>query len=288
MSVVVVSYNTRDKLRRCLLAVEREHELIVVDNASRDGSADMVASEFPDVKLIRNVENRGFGAANNQGLALATRRLKLLLNSDCYADPGAIASLAELFADERVVAAGGALRNPDGSLQQSAANDLSLWVVFCEQFGLERIFRSYWVSDRISRAAPVDQVMGACLMFNTDDRFDERFFLYCEDSDLCVRLRKKGLILYDPSSRFIHELGSSSEGEERWRAVARYNQGKELYFRIHRGPGSAGFCRFLNRCGAWLRWAAYSLMAIGNGRHRERVKLWERVLAALDHPSTPN
>src|SRR5687767_9484401 len=104
VSVVVVSYNTRDKLRRCLECIEREHEVIVVDNASADRSAEMVEADFPHVCLIRNEENRGFGAANNQGIAIAKGALVLLLNSDAYAEPGAISQLATVFSDERVVA----------------------------------------------------------------------------------------------------------------------------------------------------------------------------------------
>src|SRR6185436_1595338 len=90
VSVVVVSYNTIDNLRRCLGCIEPDHEVIVVDNGSTDGSADMVRTEYPAVKLLENSGNVGFGAANNQGMDLATRPLVLFLNSDCYAEPGAI------------------------------------------------------------------------------------------------------------------------------------------------------------------------------------------------------
>src|SRR5688572_1531266 len=94
ISVVVVSYNTVDKLRRCLACVEPEHEVIVVDNGSSDGSAAMVKAEFPSARLIENSGNVGFGAANNQGMELARRELVLFLNSDCYASPGAIDQVA--------------------------------------------------------------------------------------------------------------------------------------------------------------------------------------------------
>lgn len=278
VSVIVVSYNTLEQLRKCLMAVEPEHELIVVDNASRDGSPEMVRDEFPRARLIVNRENRGFGAANNQGLDVATKPLKLLLNSDCYAGPGSIARLAELFENERIVAAGGALYNPDGSPQLSAANRLTLWAVFCEQTGLERVLHAYWVSDRIRKASPVAQVMGACLMFRTEDRFDERFFLYCEDTDLCVRIRESGDIIYDPSTSFIHELGASSIGEARWLSVARYNRGKELYFSIHHGSFAALLCLLLDRMGAAGRLFAYACLSVGSRRYRTHARLWWRVL----------
>ncbi|MBI5706592.1 MAG: glycosyltransferase family 2 protein [Armatimonadetes bacterium] len=290
VSVVVVSYNTRDKLRQCLSAIEVEHDAIVVDNASRDGSADMVASEFPGAKLIRNADNRGFGAANNQGIELASGELVLLLNSDCYASPGAIARLAEAFSDPSVVAAGGKLLNLDGSLQHSSANRLTLWAVFCEQSLLEKLFQNsslfspYWNSRRHDATAEVEQVMGACLMMRRDlERFDERFFLYCEDTELCCRLRGHGKILYVPEATFVHELGSSG-ATGRWRSVALYNRGKELYFAIHRGSLQSAVCWLLNRLGALLRMLVWGVPALLTmflvPRYRRQAKLFWRVLKA--------
>lgn len=191
VSVVVVSYNTSAALRKCLEAIESHHDVIVVDNGSTDGSPEMVQSDFPDVRLIQNTDNRGFGAANNQGMALAQKDLVLFLNSDCYAHPGAISRLALAFRDASVVAAGGMLLNPDGSLQDSIANRLTLWTVFLEQTFLGR--KGYWRTQRaLEEAGPGDaevpQIMGACLMIRPIERFDERIFLYCEDTELCARL----------------------------------------------------------------------------------------------------
>lgn len=267
VSVVVVSYNTLDKLRRCLDCIERHHEVIVVDNASGDGTVETISREYPHVRLLPNEENRGFGAANNQGSQAATRDLVLFLNSDAYASPGAIDLLSKAFADKLIAGAGGRLLNVDGSLQQSSANSLTLWAVFCEQSFLERLFPSsallspYWNSHKLQEVAQVEQVMGACLMVRRGATFDERFFLYCEDTELCRRLRAEGQILYVPRARFTHELGSSSL-DSRWLAVARYNRGKELYFSIHHGSLSMLACWLLNRFGALLRFAVWSLVAI--------------------------
>lgn len=287
MTVVVVSYNTRDKLRRCLASIERDHEIIVVDNASTDGSAEMVRSEFPYARLIVNTENRGFGAANNQGLDEAAGEMVLFLNSDAYADPGAISRLAETFCDTSVMAAGGRLLNLDGSLQESSANELTLWAVFCEQTLLEKAFpRSrwlspYWNSWRCEHTTHVAQVMGACLMILPVARFDERFFLYCEDTDLCYRISKMGQIFYVPHAVFAHELGSSS-GSNRWLAVARYNRGKELYFELHWGRRAWFTCLLLDRAGALLRvtgWAALTVVTLGlRKRYASQVKLFAKVL----------
>ena len=254
VTVVVVSYNTREALQRCLAAL-RGIAIVVVDNGSEDDSARMVRQEFPSVELIETGENLGFARANNVGAARATTPLVLFLNSDAYADPGAVERLAAAFEDETVVAAGGRLRNPDGSLQDSVAGRLTLRAVLLEQTLLERLFGGYWKTRSLpnDRSSEVEQVMGACLMMRRDlEPWDERFFLYCEDTDLCRRLRGRGRILYDPEAGFEHELGASSRREP-WRGIARYNRGKELYFRIHHGIAQSYACLVLDRFGALLR-----------------------------------
>jgi N-acetylglucosaminyl-diphospho-decaprenol L-rhamnosyltransferase len=293
IAAVVVSYNTRDLLRRCLASLDGVGQVVVVDNASSDGSAEMVAAEFPAATLLCNAENLGFGAANNQGLAACDADAVLLLNSDAFAEPGAVGKLAAVFADPGVVAAGGMLctPGPDGGLgepQESACGPLTLWAVFCEQTWLERLFpRSpvlspYWRSRRLLAQGPgphaVEQVMGACLAMRPAERFDERFFLYCEDTDLCRRLRRHGRILYVPEARFGHELGASSQS--RWRAVARYNRGKELYFAIHHGPLACGACWLMDRAGAAARLGFHSLVWLASFGRRGSPGLWWRVLSA--------
>lgn len=288
ISVIVVSYNTKEKLHRCLSCIERDHEVIVVDNASTDGSPEMVAEEFPHVHLIRNSENRGFGPANNQGLDAMTRRLPLFLNSDCYARPGAIFRLAQMFRNNDVVAAGGRLENLDGSFQLSVADKLTLWKVFQEQSFLELLLRpfglGYWFVEPFKEVRVVPQVMGACLMMRPVERFDERYFLYCEDTDLCKRLTEHGKIIYEPAAIFTHELGSSSSGTGRWKGVARYNRGKELYFQIHHGKFASSVCWWFDRNGALLRLMIWLLLTLGtlgtNPRFRSQVGLFWRVLTS--------
>lgn len=294
VTVVIVNYNTRAALARCLSSLDSRLEVIVVDNDSTDGSVEMVRERFPSVKVIANESNRGFGAANNQGIEAATRPLLLLLNSDAWATEGAVATLAAELDDEEVVAAGGMLLNADGSLQQSCCNELTLWAVFCEQFGLEKLFPKsplfspYWISRRLihrhgETTQPVHQVMGACLMFRGNELFDERFFLYCEDTELCQRLIRNGKIVYVPHAKFYHELGTSST-LTRWRSVAMYNCGKELYFRIHHGRLAATVCWFLDRLGALLRVAIWfvAIMATSGTRrdYRARASLFWHVFCA--------
>jgi len=292
VSVVVVNYNTKVELRRCIDSIDPVCEIIVVDNASQDGSVEMLREE-PRIRLIESSENVGFGPGNNLGIAVASRPLVLLLNSDAWVTAGAIVELAKVFEDEQVVAAGGRLLNPDGTTQESCSNELNLWAVFCEQLWLEkllrrsRVFSPYWMSSRLlscgDGAQPVGQVMGACLMFRPVERFDERFFLYCEDTELCYRLRQHGKILYAPGAKFYHELGVSS-GQFRWRAVAMYNCGKELYFKIHRGGIPSLTCWLLDRTGAFLRlvcWLLATMGSIGTNEHtRSQVVTFWKVLTA--------
>jgi GT2 family glycosyltransferase len=131
-------------------------------------------------------------------------------------------------------------------------------------------------------AYEVEQVMGACLMVRRLERFDERFFLYCEDTELCRRLRRHGRIVWVPSSVFRHELGASSQ--KRWLAVARYNRGKELYFSIHHGRFVSLVCFLLNRIGALLRVLVWGVASVGTlflvKVVRERAGVFVRVLFA--------
>ncbi|MBL8087515.1 MAG: glycosyltransferase family 2 protein [Chthonomonas sp.] len=299
LTVIVVSYNTRDLLRRCLSSLHEVDEVIVVDNASRDGSAEVVESEFPHFVLIRSSTNVGFGKANNLGLRLAKNPIRLLLNSDAAAEPGALASLLACFDDLNVIAAGGALVNDAGHIQPSCCSELTLWRLFCEQLLLEklfaksRLFNGYWLNRWLAsdRPSQVGQVMGACLMVRGEAEFDEEFFLYCEDTELCWRLAKRGQIWYEPRARFLHALGASSEGRRDW-SVAMYNRGKELYFLKSRGLFWAVIAWLINRLGALLRTVSWLLATIATlgmwSSARQRLGWFCRVLfAPIQGPALP-
>jgi len=268
VSVIIVSYNTRELLRECIESILCEQgdglgvEVIVVDNASADGSAAMVAERFPQVRLIANPDNRGFGAACNQGLEVAQGRYALILNADIRAQPGALQRLVE-FMDAHPDAAicGGQLRYPDGRIQPSCARELTLWWVFCEQsllaklFPRTRLFGGYWRTHwDFSATIETEQVMGACMMLRRPfPRFDEDYFLYCEDTDLCYRVRQAGgKIYYVHDAVFVHHLGASGE-PQRAQMVIYYNCGKERYFRKFHSAWQARVCRWLNKGGALLR-----------------------------------
>jgi GT2 family glycosyltransferase len=296
-SVIIVSYNSAEHLRQCLLSL-RNCEVIVVDNASIDESADIIENEFTNAVLIRNESNIGFGAANNRGLKRASGEFALLLNPDAFAKEGAIALLSDFMAQSKnVIACGGSLWFEDGSLQDSACNELTLWSVFCEQTFLEKLFKKsrllspYWVSWRCQSPCKVAQLMGACLMLRRVNGefplFDERFFLYCEDTELCKRLSSIGELWYVPEAKFVHSLGASS-ANERWKAIGFYNRGKELYFKIHRGYSAYFGCFILNRMGATMRtsvWLVLTIASLGMVKKvRRRLMDWLRVLFAPIDP----
>ncbi len=270
VSVIIVSYNTRELLRECLEsllcppagATTPTLEVIVVDNASADGSAQMVAEQFPQVRLIANPDNRGFGAACNQGLVAAQGRYALILNADIRAQASALGRLVQ-FMDAHPDAAmcGGQLRYPDGRVQPSCARELTLWWVFCEQsmlaklFPRVRLFGGYWRTEwDFNATIETEQVMGACMLLRRPfPRFDEAYFLYCEDTDLCYRVRQSGgRIYYVHDAVFVHHLGASGE-PQRAQMVIYYNRGKERYFRKFHGAWQARVCCWLNKSGALLR-----------------------------------
>lgn len=297
VSVIVVSYNTKDELRNCLQCLSSGEQVIVVDNASEDGSPEMVQAEFPEVTLVRLSENVGFGPANNIGVDHTDRPLRLHLNSDAYAQPGAVDRLAEVFQDSTIAAAGGQLLNPDLTIQNSTAEHLTLGRVWLEQLLVDKLIQkllplssaNYWNTKRLiesqSSVSDTPQLMGACLMTRAsfEERFDEDFFLYCEDTELCHRLAKHGRIVYVPEAKFIHELGSSSRNR-RWLAVARYNAGKELFFAKTQGERARRHCSCVNKIGALLRlflWAIPTALTFGLvPRFADQVVLFAKVRSA--------
>jgi hypothetical protein len=229
-TIVIVSYNTRELLRRCLASL-REHApgypVVVVDNASADGSAATVAAEFPEVRLLRNERNVGFGAANNRALRDADTELTMLLNSDTRLESDVVDALAQtLDRHPRAAAVGCRLVSIDGSTQAS---------VRCFPSAMHSLRRAVGIGDPLpERIAPVDAVDGAAVLLRTEafravGGFDERFFLYAEDVDLCYRLSRAGWqVLYDPSVSLTHvgsgsaEAGGAEDDRRRWQAVALY------------------------------------------------------------------
>ena len=225
ISILIVSWNTRELLRDCLRSIQQTipqelHQTIVVDNASSDGSAEMVARDFPWVELLRNDENLGFGRANNQAFAHARGEALLLLNPDTILHPQAVTRLVDLLKQQpRAGAAGPRILNPDGTLQVSIYPSPTLLRETWRLFHLDRLLPLSQYSRRKLAArqpTPVDVLMGACMLIRRDiidqiGLFDEQFFVYSEEVDLCRRIQQAGWqLVWLPDAEVTHFGGQST------------------------------------------------------------------------------
>jgi len=276
LAAILVNYNAGDELRRALQSIVDElHELpwegIVIDNNSADGSADAVAEFAPYVSLERNAANVGFARGVNQGLAATTAPLVLIMNPDCRLVAGALATLrAELAQTEYCALVGPRILNADGSVQGSARGDPDMLTgLFGRTGALGRMLPWLAVSKRnvVSEAAirsrhesiVVDWLSGACIMARRDalekvNGFDERYFLYWEDADLCRRLRGVGYhVRYVPGAKAIHRVGHSSRSA-RASAVRAFHESAYLYYATHVAPKPLQPKRWLARAILAARW----------------------------------
>jgi hypothetical protein len=259
VSAIVVNYNRRDLLHDCLssLLTPRDGyliEVILVDNASSDGSADFVRTRFPQVKLFANRENEGYARACNRGIRSSCGDSVLILNGDIIVQTGAIEHLAEfLRSRENAGAVCGRLLNPDGSIQREYLG---------ARFpGLKQVFhffkhgRTYMAYDHIDFDAvcKIDQPPGACMMVKRSvidevGLMDERFFLWYEDVDWCLRMRKAGFDnYYFPGANFIHIGGGSFEAEKGELKERYLKESLEYYIGKHFSKYSISCLRFLAR-----------------------------------------
>jgi GT2 family glycosyltransferase len=235
VSIIIVNYNTRALLRDCLASVVAEtkgvqYEIFVVDNASMDGSREMLEREFPSVRRIFNEDNRGFAAANNQAIKIAEGRYVLLLNSDTKVLDGAVQKTMAFMENSRDASVVGCkLLNGDGSLQRSCLSFPSEWNLFSESFFLYLVFPRtqlfgdyHMTSFNYDSVRSVDVVAGAFMMirrvvFETVGSFDEAYFMYTEETDLCFRVKAAGFqVVFYPSASIIHYGGGSVVNTDRF------------------------------------------------------------------------
>jgi len=230
VTIVIVSYNVRQYLRQCLESIERCRQMhrlqvIVVDNASQDGTASMLAPLFPWVEFVALDENIGFGRANNIGIERARGRYTLILNPDTILSEDTIAAMIA-YMDEHpeVGICGCKVLNPDGTFQAQCRRGFPTpWVAFTKLFGLQALFpRSrFFAQYNQSFRSPdetyyVDAVIGAFMFCRTEQLraikgFDPDYFMYGEDLDLCYRMLKAGYrTAYVPTTTIIHFKGESA------------------------------------------------------------------------------
>ncbi len=290
VSVIVVSFNTRDLLRECLAALRAEcarlpeglsAEILVVDNASRDGSAEMVAAEFSGpgtpVRLIRSEVNLGFGVANNRAIEAARGRYLILLNSDAFFHSGALArAIAHAEVDPSAGVGGARLVGRDGAWQPAARmfpsilRDAFVLTGLASRFPRSRFFSAAertWADPAMP--AEVDWVTGAFMIVRRSalakaGLFDPAFFLYCEEVDLCRRVKDAGFrVLYWPDIVVTHLHGESSRqvdaqvfSENESQVVLWRMRSTFLYYRKHHGAKVW--------LALWLEKSLYSLRFLRN------------------------
>lgn len=316
-SLVLVSFNTRHLLDECLASITSNQgnlrlQIIVVDNASHDGSADYIAEHYPQVTLIRSDTNLGFGPANNVGFAEARGQYTVLLNTDAFLGEQVLSRSWQFMQQEPDIGLlGGLLLGRDNSLQPSARLFPSLLNEFLTLSGLawknpsSRFFGRFdrtWADPE--QAADVDWVPGAFSVIRSDvlqaiQGFDTTFFLYYEEVDLCRRIQASGYrIRYEPALRIVHIGGESSKSIKRLSFSSSGNQltlwrmrSELIYYRKHHGWLTAWLIKNLEQ-----RW--HQLRARKPGQETARVEeslvtaqlmqtAWQETAAGRHSPPQP-
>jgi GT2 family glycosyltransferase len=278
-AAVVVNYNSGTELERALRSIAEEltgvpWEGVVVDNASADESWQAVSAFAPAVRLVRNSTNVGFGRGVNQGLREIGAPYVLVMNPDCRLVAGAVTTLrAELDRHDKCAIVGPRILNPDGSVQGSARGDPDMLTGLFGRTTLLRrhlpflpVARRNVVVDEAIRSAepstPVDWLSGACMLARREaldavNGFDDRYFLYWEDADLCRRLRARGYhVRYVPGASAIHRVGQSSR-TARIASIRAFHDSAYLYYATHVAPAAFNpkrvIARALLRSRCWVQ-----------------------------------
>lgn len=307
VSIIIVNWNTRELLAECLRSVEgcklkveghrsstfnlqSSMEVIVIDNASADGSAARVRERFPAVRLIENAANVGFAAANNQGIREASGRYVVLLNPDTEVAPGALETLAAFMdAHPRAGACGPRLLNADGTLQPSAHPMLTPGRELWRLIFLDRLMpRATYPMHRWDPATPrhVEAIKGACLMLRRAaldqvGLLDEGYFMYTEEVDLCHRLALAGWELWwEPRADVVH-YGEGSSKQAREEMYLQLYRSKIRFYRKFGGEARARQAMAFLTLAYAPRAAIASAAALVRPAFRPRARTYRRLLNEL-------
>jgi N-acetylglucosaminyl-diphospho-decaprenol L-rhamnosyltransferase len=290
LAILIVNWNGGEMLRDLLLSIDKNRgdlrlQTIVVDNASRDGSTAMLETDFPQVRLIRNFENLGFGRANNQAAKEADAPILLMLNNDTVMLPGAMQKLMDFLGrHSEVVAVGPKMLDGNGRPQTSGRNLPSLPAVLhslhvTKWMGMSRrAYKQYRKTEHDPGCeGPVPQVDAACLairrsVFEECGGFDEGYEFGVEDVDLCVRLAKLGTIYYLPEAEVQH-YGRVSSRANRFLANRGYFCGWARYLRKHHGRGSAWFYKLATTLDMPVRMSILSVRWLSHWERGKRTEL---------------
>jgi len=276
LSTIIVSFNTKDLLKKTIDSIPKkaDWEIIVVDNASRDGSPEMVSSEYPSVRLIKNKENVGFAKANNQGIKKCSGTYILLLNSDTVVKAKALENLVK-FMDENtdVGIASGQLLNPDGTIQPQGGylprlTNITFWMLFIDDIPLVgKYLWPYHINDRAfyTKTRKIGWVAGTAMMVRRKvveaiGDLDEEIFMYAEDVEYCLRVKKAGWsISITPDAEIIHYGQQSSGGTPKSAWLGEF-RGLKYIFKKHKPAWEYPLIRMLLKTGAILRMFVFGIL----------------------------
>lgn len=248
LSILIVTWNSQATIRDCLNSIQNNcqnlnYEVLVWDNVSTDDTVRIIETEFPKVQLFRSQQNLGFAGGNNRLLEKANSELILFLNPDTLVINNAVPKMLEyLKNDAAVVALGPKLLYSDFTFQLSYAKFPNLGSEFFTKIyqrgaNLRRSLVLKFLENNSTNAKEVDWVSGACMLTRKEvlrqvGRFDENFFLYFEDADLCRRLKSKGNIIYFPEAQVVHVVGSSTKSQN-LKTEYHYRKSQLYYYRLH-------------------------------------------------------
>lgn len=301
LAVIIVSFNTRDLLHACLASLADctlPLSIIVVDNASFDGSVQMVRESFPTVAVIETGCNLGFAAANNLGMQQAAEAdYLLLLNPDTVVHPGAIEQLvAFLDAHPRVGMVSPRLRNPDGSLQRAAFRFptllMSIFEVFPPGAALPgRFYNSWWHGRYPQEAAdapfPIDHPLGACMLVRRAvlahvGGFDERYFMYSEEVEWCWRIRQAHWAIWQLPTAWVTHVGGGATRQFRRRMLVELHRSRIQFFHQHYRPAFRSAHQLITGLGmlraTLLAWRDYQRNTITSDELRLRLLAYGEVM----------
>ena len=294
VSIIIVNWNAKDLLRECLNSVyqtasDLRFEVIVVDNASSDGSVSMLEREFSAVIKIVNKENEGFGAANNRALAIMKGKYALLLNTDTVLTPQALNKLWNFCeATPQAAIVGGQLLNADGSKQNSIASFPGLLSLATNTSVLEYLFPRFYPSKRYQHTSPfeADSVIGACMMIRKKaldeaGTFDERYFFFFEETDLAFTMRIHGWKVYQVPDAFIYHLQGQSIGQSTRSRIEFYRSRYQFLKKWHNplyfySAKCIIFLRLLVNCVSHFLFAALTLGL--NKKARRKLKIYSELI----------
>ncbi len=248
ISIIIVNWNTRDLLINCIVSVYNtiknlSLEIWVADNGSIDGSVETIRKKFPDVMIIENKKNLGFAKASNHALRQMNGLYGVLLNTDTILTEGAIETMVEFMARSPDVAVcGGQLLNADGSKQNSIANIPSLATELLNKSLLRRIFPRKYPGKELKLVTPieVESIIGACMVVRKEAMddvglMDEAFFFFLEETDWCLKMRKKGWKVFHHPDAKIYHLQGQSAGKVNIKARIEYWSSRYIFFEKNYG-----------------------------------------------------